>query len=145
MSGLYERIAIQAPYVFLVLISMLAVCAARSMAQDGRAKRDEAAARPYFGLLTVTGAPGASGVRVGQSFYLSEDATLGKSPSCDIRVRHKDMPRQAARIIIDGNQMRFYPSCAVYINDEPYTEPIIIDDGTILTYGELELTVRIPD
>ncbi|MDR2505319.1 MAG: hypothetical protein LBD16_04350 [Oscillospiraceae bacterium] len=145
---LYEGVAVGMTYVFLALILMISVCAVRAFMSErasGGGSVTDATARPFFGLILVSGGDAASGTNgAAGTYYLAEDVTLGRSASCDIRIKHRDVPQQAARFIMEDGRLGCYPISPVQINGEEFKEPVFLEDGMALRYGKLKLTVKLP-
>lgn len=124
-----------------VVIVILAVSVNRA---GSRERRNSERKKTPIGVLTVT--EGSSQhLERGTQIALPIEGTIGSARSCDTRVRHPDVPKEAVSVSMSPNGMVFSPSRwnDITVDGQDYDEPVAVSSGSVLTWGDLSLSVEI--
>jgi pSer/pThr/pTyr-binding forkhead associated (FHA) protein len=110
----------------------------------------------------MPGAPAAGGTRVIQRmpkhvgilvdpkdaskrYDVLASTDIGRAGSNTIVLAHVTISRQHARIRVDDDQFLLFDlgsANGTYVNDQPVEEPVALQDGDRVRFGEVELIFR---
>ena len=72
-------------------------------------------------------------------------ATIGRDPGNTIVLDHQTVSRQHATIKLEGNSFRLFDlgsANGTFVNDIRVREPVTLEDGVVVRFGEVELTFK---
>jgi hypothetical protein len=147
--NVYEGVANILKFVYMALAALIAICGAQWLRADRSERRRAIRETPdtqSVGELVVVGGASAQ-LALEQSIELPREGTIGRSRSCDVCVRHRDMPLRAAQIELGSEGVIFSPSRweNLTVNGRVYDKSVAVVNGSRLQWGDLTLRLLIKE